>query len=384
MRRITIVVRRCQGPMPVFFALLSSVVSGPRGAAQDVPISTLPTVDRILADTPTLIYAVGRAGGEHWEMFYRIGDMSFDHSDNLYVLDGGNKRVVQFDAQGQFVRAFGRDGHGPGEFTGPQHLVVSSVGEVIVDDAQRTFIAFKNGEYVRSVSYRDIAGLSTAIGAGADGSVCWLHEAHPFGDDNGSASVWCHDLDSDGVPTIVTRVSIEPLREITVGDMIVRRRPVYGAAPQFGTLPNGRIVFHYSIDYRLAVLDRHGRVEQEIRRGIDAKTVTSQDRRAWLKEQELRGTLPLVQYEIPFAEKIAVVTGVRTDPSGRIWVQRWVNDAEKRGPIDLMTDGGRYIGTIVMQELPWAVSQSGLAAYVEEDDNGVESVVVRRLPEAWK
>ncbi|MCY3809617.1 MAG: hypothetical protein OXG58_09395 [Gemmatimonadetes bacterium] len=78
------------------------------------------------------------------------------------------------------------------------------------------------------------------------------------------------------------------------------------------------------------------------------------------------------------------MTGVRTDPSGRVWVRRRGNDAKERGPIDLMTDSGRYIGTIVMQELLWAVSQSGLAAYVEEDDNGVESVVVRRLPDAWK
>lgn len=105
-------------------------------------------------------------------MFYRIGDMSFDRSDNLYVLDGGNKRVVQFDAQGRFVRAFGRDGHGPGEFTGPRHLVVSSRGEVVVDDAGRTLIAFKDGEYSRSASYRNIEGLSTGIGAGADGGVC--------------------------------------------------------------------------------------------------------------------------------------------------------------------------------------------------------------------
>ncbi|MCY3809618.1 MAG: 6-bladed beta-propeller [Gemmatimonadetes bacterium] len=287
MRRVTrIVVRRRQGPMPVLLTLLSSVVSGPRGVAQEVPISTLPTVDRVLADTPTLVYSVGRAGGEHWEMFYRIGDMSFDRSDNLYVLDGGNNRVVQFDAQGRFVRTFGRDGHGPGEFTGPQHLVVSSVGEVVVNDAGRTLIAFKDGEYSRSASYRDIEGLSTGIGAGADGGVCWLSEAYPFGNDSASASVWCHNLDNGGVPTVVTRVSIDPLREISVGDMVVRRRPVYGSAPRFGMLPNGRIVFHYGIDYRLTVLDRHGRVEQEIRREIDARTVTSQDREAWLKEQE--------------------------------------------------------------------------------------------------
>ena len=148
MRRVMrIIAHRSQGPMPVLLTLLSSAVSGPRGVAQEVPISTLPTVDRILADTPTLVYSVGRASGEHWEMFYRIGDMSFDRSDNLYVLDGGNKRVVQFDAQGRFVRAFGRDGHGPGEFTGPQHLVVSSMGEVVVNDAGRTLIAFKDGEY---------------------------------------------------------------------------------------------------------------------------------------------------------------------------------------------------------------------------------------------
>jgi sugar lactone lactonase YvrE len=54
---------------------------------------------------------------------------------NIYVSDGyGNDRVVVFDKHGKFVRAWGRLGHGPGEFSQPHSLAVDSRGRVYVAD----------------------------------------------------------------------------------------------------------------------------------------------------------------------------------------------------------------------------------------------------------
>lgn len=60
-----------------------------------------------------------------------------------------------------------------------------------------------------------------------------------------------------------------------------------------------------------------------------------------------------------FAATVPVITGLLTDPAGRIWVQRESGDVSRDGPIDLLTSGGAYIGTIANQSLPAAVSRSG-------------------------
>jgi hypothetical protein len=87
---------------------------------------------------------------------------------------------------------------------------------------------------------------------------------------------------------------------------------------------------------------------------------------------------------MPFAEFISVLTGMITDAQGWIWVQRRHTDSTERGPIDLITATGRYVGTLPPQRLPVAVSATGRAAYIVTDDLGVEHVEVRQLPATWK
>jgi hypothetical protein len=88
--------------------------------------------------------------------------------------------------------------------------------------------------------------------------------------------------------------------------------------------------------------------------------------------------------EPTFAEVMSVVSGITTDPHGRVWVQRRNADGTAAGPIDLVDAAGRYIGTLPAQPLPSAVSASGLAAWIERDDLGVERIAVRRLPAGWR
>ena len=48
---------------------------------------------------------------------------------------GGSRRYVVFNAQGQFLRAFGSVGDGPGHFTRPKGVAVDHAGHVYVVDA---------------------------------------------------------------------------------------------------------------------------------------------------------------------------------------------------------------------------------------------------------
>jgi len=59
---------------------------------------------------------IGQEYGAEAEMFSYIRDMALDQQDNLYVVDSMEVCVKIFDSKGKFVRVFGREGQGPGEF----------------------------------------------------------------------------------------------------------------------------------------------------------------------------------------------------------------------------------------------------------------------------
>jgi hypothetical protein len=62
-------------------------------------------------------------------------DMVVLPSGDIYVSDGyGNNRIVQFDARGKFVRAWGKLGTGPGEFSLPHAIAADSQGRIYVAD----------------------------------------------------------------------------------------------------------------------------------------------------------------------------------------------------------------------------------------------------------
>ena len=42
--------------------------------------------------------------------------IAVDSSNVVYVVDHGNHRVSVFTSEGQFIKSFGREGEGPGEF----------------------------------------------------------------------------------------------------------------------------------------------------------------------------------------------------------------------------------------------------------------------------
>jgi DNA-binding beta-propeller fold protein YncE len=64
-------------------------------------------------------------------------DVFVDDDGSVYVADGyRNSRIVQFSADGTFIRAIGgTSGDGPGEFDLPHSVVVDSEGRIIVADA---------------------------------------------------------------------------------------------------------------------------------------------------------------------------------------------------------------------------------------------------------
>lgn len=69
------------------------------------------------------------------------GGISLDQNGKIYVADSGKRRVVVFDAFGNFLKEFGSE-----VLQQPQGLTVNSAGEILVADAKKNQILIFNSE----------------------------------------------------------------------------------------------------------------------------------------------------------------------------------------------------------------------------------------------
>jgi len=105
-----------------------------------------------------------------------------------------------------------------------------------------------------------------------------------------------------------------------------------------------------------------------------------------------------------FMSEVPLVRNLRTTWEGAIWVERWGSDPlaqidlavggpddriregeeAPEGWIDVLAPGGEYVGTFTLAEtpMPRAFGPGGLVAFVETDDFGVPTIIVKRLPSA--
>jgi 6-bladed beta-propeller len=419
------------GVIPVLLVLAAPAIAA---AQQRVE---LPARDRLLTDQPARVWAVGTDEGESWEMFANVGSLAFDAHDNLYVLDQGNSRILVFDRTGKFVRQFGKQGGGPGEFQFPQAITIATDGAIVVfDGGRRGYSVFEpDGTFRGIVPSPEGVGFprGNEIAAYPDGGIVVrsmppmnLKDGPPT--DSSASPVYVQSLDEKN-PTM-TRLHdfmMPPPRVITppgsVGGrqmrMIAFSRPTFGADPSWGVLPDGRIAISEGDDYAIHLSGPDNARAAILTRPIQGHKVTKRDQEA-AKEQrrsELRkgggdgirivttggnggggvsfggagSGQPLTDAQIQaqldrmeFADMIPAITHITTDPTGRIWVLRRPAKVGDEAPFDLLRADGTYIGTVEKQSVPRAISRTGLAAWIEKNDLDIEQVVVRRLPDSWK
>jgi hypothetical protein len=404
---------------PSFAApLLAAALLSADAAAQD-RVVRLPERDRPLAGTPAQVFSIGRADGAAHEAFGIVAGVAFDANDNLYVLDRQSAHVLVYDRTGRFIRQIGKQGQGPGELMAPLQLTVGGDGTVIVSDlGRRGYSLFRpDGTFLRNVTVEDwMPGLAGGIGWHPRGGVVATYRQPPgqgSGTQTQNVMPLLYQPLAGGEPTrlynIPQALRIEQ-QSSGPGQLNVRISPppMFSPAVLFGVIPNGQMALSFTSGYTVRILDASGQTVRYLQRPMRTRLTTEADRQRGRENQREqmtsgRGAIrvqiggggrarpePSRQEierrlgEIGFADTIPALRGLRVAPSGKLWVERTGPVVGESGPIDLVTPEGQYLGTITGSALPDAISRSGLAAYIERDDDDVERVVVRRLPEGWR
>ena len=102
------------------------------------------------ADNLKMIRKIGVAGKKHTltdpGTFSLPTNVAVDKDGNVYVSDTLNNRVQIFDADGNFISMFGKNGDGPGYFARPKGIAIDSDGHIWVVDAVQQRVQVFNRE----------------------------------------------------------------------------------------------------------------------------------------------------------------------------------------------------------------------------------------------
>jgi len=316
-------------------------------------------------------------------------------AEGLFIIDRGNRELVQVDLQGRYRSHFGRSGEGPGEFQFP-HVIVRNEDELwIADIMNRRFSVYSTtGEYLRDTRW---------------GSYSW-HEFFPLGESdlliNTRTNVDFDNADEIVPPLFLLRVDIASGEEDTLTtmaglrEMQIEVRSVSGQAmifvgpPQFAP----RLHWSYSPDsglihlvcgseYRIEVRDLSGRLLREVLAPAPDLTVTQADR-DWFFDDEFRfgfgsgerftaTRASLEKY--PFAERRQAIEGVTTDPFGRVWILA-ATDHPGTTRLDLYAPDGAYLGHLGATPLPTTFTPDGSALIRIEDAEDADLYLVISVP----
>ena len=181
------------------------------------------------------------------------------------------------------------------------------------------------------------------------------------------------------------------------------RMLAFGPPLLAGVLTDSRMAVVDSVGYQVRILQADGTVDAVLERPIEPILVTPEMREAARQKQMTGGgtrfvttgpnmsrsegeALSTLLMEsmvslMEYAPEVPVIDDIAVDFEDRIWVSRTGEDGVSRGPTDVLTADGEYLGTLAADEfrIPDAFGPAGLMAYIELDDLDVATVRVLRL-----
>lgn len=418
-------------PLAVTRALMAiALASNPVSAQQLVE---LPLDDRLLtADFPE-VYRVGD-GAREWELLSRVASLGFDSLGNLHIgdLGGDELEVLVVDPRGELVVRFGRQGEGPGEFRDASEAFALPDGRTVVpDDGHFAYHIFApDGTFEHMVRYPGVEPGHSLPGASTPGAYPRFRRVDRWRADLvlRVAHVWETDAERtsfrivDGPKTIV-RLDLSGEEAIET-EIASASNPDEDATFLFAPLPGDAVAMVDSTEYEVEIAGSRDGVNRVLIRPIPSRPWSTSNFRAYkeymtdgLREAaqsgdgaEIVGLFGGIDKLLDLVEELPLPTGnipliesLEATWRGSIWVGRPPADGfpdydfdgglqggfnptpsaprpRRPGPIDVITVAGEYLGTLPDSKMPNAFGPDGLVAYVEADELGVPTVVVKRLP----
>lgn len=309
---------------------------------------------------------IGKESDENYFM-YRIRGMDVDAEGNIYVADMSNHRIQVFDRTGAYQKTIGRQGQGPGEFEMPTDIRINRWNGIIcVKDRVRSIETFnKKGEFIKSIK------LSSAVQDffPVDDNVFYLILRRSSNEELKSvnAMVKINDIGEE-----IRKFGEFPfpiyMKKRGGGTLVMSSG--YETALFINLIDQNKILYGYSKDYELNVLDINGDMLFKIRKEADIPKFTPQEKAKFKK--------------IPLPEDKPYFFSLLSDSKNRIYVQRNKSEEGIRGygpldveekQMDVFSEEGYFLFTTKLPANTWVIRDGFIYAHTLDEEQGMEYVI---------
>ena len=278
--------------------------------------------------------SIGASKGGDEYIFSRIGNLDVDKNGNIYAIDTSSAHIRVFDSNGQYLRAIGRKGQGPGEMQMPGFVQATSQNEIAVFDflTQRLVFFSPDGTYLRQVSAARMRYPVLPIRLDSHGNIVGLQVVAP--PPIGGKEIAKYDPDLEALFTIASE---EPNKDREERRFVLAKPGLFCAVS-----PNDSIVWGNSSIYELHVLNPEGKRIRTIQKKHDRLAMT-----AAFKEKSEKELSELVArgIKLNFPDRFPAFMDVSVDDRDWLWVRTYerVEGEEDFYYFDIFDSEGKYL-----------------------------------------
>jgi len=333
-------------------------------------------------------------------ILYQVRQYIMCDDGNYYVNDMGNTRIAVFGADGKYIRSFGRDGDGPGEFRYPNILWISGDILAVFDSRNRRTTLFNlDGTVLKICSHTGGTSVSEIHPISQERQVIVGREMTPFlpGEEvTRTAVITITDAAGDTTCTLTgptySQGRMIMLEEYGLG---FSTRGYYSQVAGADYIhEQGKILVYSSDVPELSWYNLEGNLDCVIRIDMEAPHVTDKDRSDIM--QMLENALQSATSDqsvamakarkkhIDIPETKTFWSSVQVDDLGYFWLGGNPDygadgDSRYRQPYIVLSPEGEYLGKSLLPERNFNFSHGHLLTVHANEETGEEELIVYRI-----
>lgn len=308
---------------------------------------------------------------------YDINVFGVDSDRNIYLMamQTETDHIFKFTQDGDFIKAFGNNGSGPGELSRPLHLWVMSNNEIFVADAGNTKLAYydSEGSLLREKSLKSVIAIT-----------------HPL--TNGNFITFGMVMPEEGQDYLEYPLNlcdenmevIKALETFRLENFRVTKR-IRGTQPGFGFATSSDRIYTMNEDrgYLVHIHDFEGNLIRKIRKEYTPVKIPED-----AKKHALERLNEFQRQYTYFPESYPPCRSLFSDSRGRLFVVTYEpGKSPGENMVDMFSVEGAFFGRVSWNILHGntpiaAFIKSERLYYLREKESGYKQFVVERL--IWK
>ncbi len=326
-----------------------------------------------------------------------VRGMTMDRAGNVYVVDGRNYRIAVYDNEGNYVRSFGRQGSGPGEFRSIE--IVQFDGDIFTlwDSNNRRMTRFhRDGTFLDVQNPPNNMRVSKMY-LTPDGNILAFRSINDRRDGFAytSAAVLVLNSKGDTLATVQSEEIVtgsERIRSGTGGSIIVEQRSIpFTSYPEAEFYSGEGIMVTTGMIPEVKWYDLTGRLTKVYHIDMESRRITPEiekiymdDLRTSIEDQARQaGREPRSVPETDFPEYAANWSGGFVDDAGYVWLFAMFLPGDDYPPgvvtCFILDPDGCFLGKTTILNTRSTIVDGHLLTAVQDEETGELIPTVYRI-----